>query len=86
MQLHALYVSEWHEGKVVTWAYVDTINREIGEIQQSEVADDFEHLQLEYVQLEHNGQHFDFECEDGQFTEIGKKDFINFLEETLLKP
>jgi hypothetical protein len=37
------------------------------------------------VQVEYNGQFFDFECKLGDLTEQGLKDFNNLVDETILK-
>jgi hypothetical protein len=85
MQLHAVYTSVWDEGKVESNAAICTIEKQIVSCETSEDGDDFEHLSHEFVTIEHDGQHFEFECEQGIFTDQGQKDFTNLLENNLLK-
>jgi hypothetical protein len=85
MQLHAIYTSAWEEGEVHTNAVICTISRSIVSCDVSDEGEDFEHHHKDSVQVEHNGHFYDFDCDQGEFTEQGKKDFNNLLEETLLK-
>jgi hypothetical protein len=86
MQLNAIYTSSWEEGSIHTRAAICTISRTIVECNASDEGENYEHHTGDSVQIEHDGEFYEFECDQGEFTAEGKKGFEELLDKTLLKP
>ncbi len=88
MQIFAKYHTEFENQNITSFVGIDADSCTIVESQEindAEVSSDRgEHLS-DYVEVEHHGEYFIFECEAGDLTHLGGKKFENFLRETLLK-
>lgn len=88
MQIYAKYYTEFENQTITTSVGIDADSCTIVESQEindGEVSSDSgEHLQ-DFVEVEHHGEYFEFECEGGELTHNSSKEFEKFLHETLLK-
>lgn len=83
MQIFGLYTSQWEEGDITSIAAICTKKCDIVRCDTSDDGQDFEHHIADSIQIEHNGEYYEFECEDALLTATGKKDFQNFLSHTV---
>jgi hypothetical protein len=86
MQLSATYTRMFQDGDINSQAAICTVSRSIVRCDVSDDChDDMGSHTGDSVQVEHNGIFYDFECDQGELTTLGKKQFEAVLDGIMLK-